>query len=539
MEKHLIKKNNKTKAIYFGKCQKRKNNCLDKIQSKLNFSEDFNSKILDLKDPIFYENFLNDFRTWVSLNAKAHRDQLKKFFTPLSFCFFLKMFEDEFYVESKLFILKYIQYFEPYFLENALKSSIIHLKKLMKNIKKINFYIKIEVNSFNLALSYFRHKNFPKIFEYLNEKFKFKLIRRNLFFLKNDFISNFEKTVYPPFHFEKKKKRAENSAKKKDFYRKLEINSSSVPKNPIKICKLIKFVSKKNHLLNSLETSNDENHLLTGWQDSSICLFENIKESSEKKKCFVLKNGTDSVIVSKFSNCDNFFLVGSLDGKTSMWSTRLKKNLIIYQNNNKFIWDASFSKGNEHFITGSSDKTISLWNFEYKLPVRLFRGHTGDVTVTRWHPINNTIASGSRDTFSFLWDIRMAKFITKIRDFGGSIHSLEFSPSGFEVSISGYSKKIDFWDIRMNKLRSRIIEPSNNNVLIDLAYSLDSSIFSYTLKNKIKFIENNFDKILKKKKTLKYTNLTKCSPIINLQKIFGLKFNFKNRLVVIGTDSIT
>jgi WD40 repeat protein len=536
----------------FHNLEKKKRNkkkfLLNFLKIKKNKSSQLLSKkiITILKDPSIYERIFLDFKSWVMLSVAGFKHEYEKLLTPLAFCFLSELLENRFFIEARLFLLKFKNEFRPFFLHFAVKTRNYifffekYQKKIFQFIEKIKFEIEIGNDSFRSFINFFKDKNFSEIFKFLNKKFKIKLTKkkRKNPTEKDENIRSHENNVGNVLAKEKIKIREYFKLERKNQKRSRKIFSPLYAKTTGKNCKIVRFLSKKNIFLNSFDVSYDERTVLTGWQDSSICVYDNVDQAFQKKKSIRFKNGVSSIYVTKFSLCSNFFLTGNLAGKIGLWSTKFKKFLIDYENTGGFIWDACFSKYNQFFATGSSTNNLSLWNMENKFPVRLFLGHSSDINVVRWHPSGNLIGSGSQDSSCLIWDIRTAKFITRIRDFKGSIHSIEFSPNGFELSIAGLSKKIGFWDLRMNKFSHQIVDVGNNSSILDLAYSTNNKYFSHTAeKTKIKIIENvslesSFE--YKKKSNNKKSNIILVET--KLKKIFGLRFDTKNRLLAFGVE---
>ena len=521
---------------------------LNFLKIKKNQANQISSKkiILSLKDPSIYEKIFLDFKSWVMLSVAGFKHEYEKLLTPLAFCFLSELLENRFFIEARLFILKFKNEFRPFFFHFSAKTRNYmfffekYQKKIFQFIRKIKFEIEIWNDSFHSFINFFKDKNFFQIFKFLNKKFIIKLTKKtrknitnkneNIWHQKNNVSNVLIKKKIGIRKYFKSERRIQKKSKK--------IFPSLNPETTRKNCKIVSFFSKKNIFLNSFDVSYDERTVLTGWQDSSLCLYDNVDQAFQKKKSIRLKNGVSSIFVSKFSLCSNFFLTGDLAGKIGLWSTKLKKFLIDYENTGGFIWDACFSEYNQLFATGSSTNNLSLWNMEKKFPLRLFLGHSSDINVVRWHPSGNLIGSCSEDSSCLIWDIRTAKFITRIRDFKGSFQSMEFSPNGFELSIAIHSRKIGFWDLRMNKFSNQIVGAGKNFSFLDLAYSKNNKYFSHTdEKTKIKILENGSSKSLieyKKKLNFKKSNISSIDT--KLKKIFGLRFDSKNRLLAFGVE---
>ncbi len=305
-------------------------------------------------------------------------------------------------------------------------------------------------------------------------------------------------------------------------------------KKSLKICKIIKLITNQGHRVNSLEVSQDENNLISGWQNSSIFLFQKIKEPYQKQKINLIGH-TKGVFVTKFSFCNNFILSGALNGELYLWSLNFKRLILKYENIPTPVWDASFSKINPLFSTCGGKKSLFLWASDRIFPIRMFVGHLADVNVVKWHPSNKMIASGSSDGTSYLWDIRTAKPAIHIDCLGYPIYSLEFSHDGSDIYISGLSNSIDLWDIRANKVKKKWEDDMDEKAITNLAYSPKGNFFGYNInRNTVKIWDNYYfinSKI--QKKNIFNNNFSRLIQF-DLGKIFNLNFNENERLLISG-----
>ncbi|ABW98247.1 taf90 (nucleomorph) [Hemiselmis andersenii] len=489
-------------------------------------------------DPMQNSEVYSNFRLWVFLSIKPYKKYFKKFLIPLAFCFLLDLLEKGHFIEAKVFLTRFNSDFKKCFLDlniHSIKNKFFlknEIKKIIKFVKRIIFKIEIEVNAFSIFIEYFEKKKFFKFFKFLNEKFQIILIKKNVMMKKNN-NKNLPKKIEHNESFKKDKndKFKKKIEKEQPYFDDLNLNTPNISK----VCKLFKFITQKCFRLNSLEISKNENSILTGWQDSSVCCFEKL-DKNVKKKSVILKAHSSSVYLTKYSACDNFFLTGSINGELKFWSAKTKRLLINYENLYDPIWDAAFSEKNSFFVTGGSNKSPLLWNPSQIFPLRIFKGHSSDINVVRWHPCGSVFASGSSDSLSFLWDIRSAKAIGRIESYESSIYSLEFSPNGLELMMAGLSNKMDFWDIRMNKLRKRIFDKLDRNTFTNGAYGQKDELFAYTSeKRNIKMLGNFLFPNFESKTKQKISN-----PIListKFDKIFQIRFNDVNRLMVLGTES--
>ncbi|XP_024541971.1 WD-40 repeat-containing protein MSI1 [Selaginella moellendorffii] len=155
-----------------------------------------------------------------------------------------------------------------------------------------------------------------------------------------------------------------------------------------------------------------EGHLLSGSDDSQICLWDVTKAQRvlEAKQIFQAHN---NVVEDVAWHCMHEYLFGSVgdDRHLFIWDIRVQtvdKPLHAIEAHKNEVNCLAFNPLNEWVLaTGSADKTVALFDMrKLTSPLHTFVNHREEVFQIGWNPKNETIlASCGADRRLMVWDL--------------------------------------------------------------------------------------------------------------------------------------
>eukprot|EP00560_Eucampia_antarctica_P004654 CAMPEP_0197836884 /NCGR_PEP_ID=MMETSP1437-20131217/30384_1 /TAXON_ID=49252 ORGANISM="Eucampia antarctica, Strain CCMP1452" /NCGR_SAMPLE_ID=MMETSP1437 /ASSEMBLY_ACC=CAM_ASM_001096 /LENGTH=477 /DNA_ID=CAMNT_0043443435 /DNA_START=16 /DNA_END=1449 /DNA_ORIENTATION=- len=168
-----------------------------------------------------------------------------------------------------------------------------------------------------------------------------------------------------------------------------------------------------------------EGHLISGSEDSSVCLWDIRSSVLDNKNNKESTNGTQIKALSTFNGHTDVVedvdwhhrdvnLFGSVgdDRSIRIWDVREKNptnSVHVVENAHEGdINSIAFNPVNEFILaTGSADKSVALWDMRnLKSRLQTFAGHTDQVFHVEWAPFNESIlASCSSDRRVAIWDL--------------------------------------------------------------------------------------------------------------------------------------
>jgi len=481
---------------------------------------------LKIEPVSFCEGFFKFSRSGTDLHHISHNER-RRIFYYFSIFVFLFLIKNGYILEAKMFIFKVCSNFLEFsyfttFLKNSRNLNEDSISKFLK--KKMNIILKFS-EIFKKSIRFYIQGKFSVIHEKFNlmcsllkktnqiRKMKKKPLI-NLIFNEEKFTQKFDRNYKT------------NCKRSLSYSKYLKIPKYSC------FLKVIKIRSKNAPLINCIDLSTNQKTLTIGYQNSIIQVLNFLKVKPHENS-YYLKGHQFGIFCAKKMNFGKYIVSSSFGGELYLWSLKQKSLILKYQLPKQCIWDFSFTQNEKSFVSGGSLGYAAYWHIDRPFPVRLLIGHKSDINVVKLHPDSNFIGTGSDDYTVRLWDIRVKKSTGKLLT-EGSVNSLDFSPNGDRLTITGRSRIVNTFDMRTLKNCFKIKEGVVKNKIDRLLY-LDKDNFAYVKDMKILKIwdcknlnpGNNF-----KMKIPKIFFPTKVSP--NLDRIFQLKLNHKNKITIIG-----
>ena len=162
---------------------------------------------------------------------------------------------------------------------------------------------------------------------------------------------------------------------------------------------LVKTIKLADEKLRSIAIHPEQNELVIGCGDGSICVFK--LPSLELKKRWLAHQEKFSVNAVQYSPDGNYLLSGSRDAHLNIFDVKNDYMLMTsIPAHNYAIYSIVFSPDKKYFATASRDKTVKIWDAEnFRVLVRLdkekYEGHLNSVNILLWQ--NDFLISGSDD----------------------------------------------------------------------------------------------------------------------------------------------
>ncbi|XP_075147831.1 will decrease acetylation [Haematobia irritans] len=137
----------------------------------------------------------------------------------------------------------------------------------------------------------------------------------------------------------------------------------------------------------------------------------------------------------------------SKDRTMRCWKSENLQCAAIYRGHHYPIWCIDESPVGMYVATGSKDLTARLWSLEKEFPLITYAGHTQDVECLAFHPNGNYIATGSADFSVRLWCVTSGKLMRVFSDCKQPVCSIAFSPDGKMIAAGGEESKIRIFDL--------------------------------------------------------------------------------------------
>lgn len=160
---------------------------------------------------------------------------------------------------------------------------------------------------------------------------------------------------------------------------------------------------------------NNEGHLLSASDDSSICLW-NVDAATKESRTmdalstFRAHSGIVEDVTWHLLHPTTFGSVAD-DHKLMIWDTRsdnTSKPVHVVEAHSAEVNCLSFNPYSEYILaTGSADKTVGLWDIRnLKVKLHSFESHKDEIFQVQWSPHNETIlASSGTDRRLHVWDL--------------------------------------------------------------------------------------------------------------------------------------
>ncbi|CAJ1942330.1 unnamed protein product [Cylindrotheca closterium] len=192
-------------------------------------------------------------------------------------------------------------------------------------------------------------------------------------------------------------------------------------------------------------------HLLSGSEDTNVCLFDINSNGSNEKAGRQVKplstfKGHTKVVEDVDWHCKDPHMCASVsdDRTIRIWDTRdpTKAMHVVESKHEGDINSIAFNPVNEFlFATGSADSTVALWDLRnLEKRTQTLSGHTDQVYMVNWAPHDESVlASCSADRRVGLWDLSRIGAEQSPEDAEDGPPELLFLHGGHTANVSDFS----------------------------------------------------------------------------------------------------
>ncbi|EDV93005.1 transcription initiation factor TFIID subunit 5 [Drosophila grimshawi] len=160
-----------------------------------------------------------------------------------------------------------------------------------------------------------------------------------------------------------------------------------------------------------------------------------------------MRGHTKGVTNVRFSAHYPLFYSVSKDCTLRCWRAHNLQCAAIYSSHNYPIWCVDESPVGQYVVTGSKDLSARLWSLEREHALIIYAGHTQDVECIAFHPNGNYLATGSADHSVRLWCATSGKLMRVFADCRQAVTSLAFSDDGKMLAVAGDESKVRIFDL--------------------------------------------------------------------------------------------
>jgi WD40 repeat protein len=227
-----------------------------------------------------------------------------------------------------------------------------------------------------------------------------------------------------------------------------------------------RIVSRQESNITSISFSPDGKSILTGSQDSTVCL-----RDLQGNLLHLFKGHLGGITSVTFSPDGKTILTGSVDKTARLWD--LQGNLLQeFIGHLGIIYSVAYSPDGKTILTGSMDKTARLWDLHGN-ELQVFNGHEDIISSVAFARDGKSILTGSNDKTARLWDLQ-GNTLQVFKEHAGVITSVAFSPSGSNIFTGSKDSTARLWDIHGKVLR---VFKGHENMITSVAISADGKRF--------------------------------------------------------------
>jgi WD40 repeat protein len=226
-----------------------------------------------------------------------------------------------------------------------------------------------------------------------------------------------------------------------------------------------RIVSRHEGNITCISFSPDGKSILTGSQDSTVCLWD-----LQGNRLQLFKGLGDEVRSVAFSPDGKSILTGSGDKTARLWDLH-GNQLQKFTGHRGIIYSVTFSPDGKTILTGSMDKTARLWDLHGN-ELQAFNGHGDIISSVAFSGDGKSILTGSNDKTARLWDLK-GNTLQVFKGHSGVITSVTFSPGGSDIFTGSKDSTARLWNINGKVLR---VFKGHENMITSVAFSADGKM---------------------------------------------------------------
>ncbi|TEB21769.1 WD40 repeat-like protein [Coprinellus micaceus] len=207
--------------------------------------------------------------------------------------------------------------------------------------------------------------------------------------------------------------------------------------------KKMEVLKGHNGSVHSVAVSHGGEHIISGGEDASICIWE----TSTSKQLKVLEGHSKGVLSVAISVDGRHIVSGLRDGLVRVWEGLTGQERMVLQGHTGEVNSVAISIDGTHIISGSDDKSICVWDASTGRELKVLRGHTNWVCSVTIFANRSHIVSGSTDGSVRIWDISRGDKTRVLQGHTSGVRSVAVSADMKHIVSGGMDHSIRIWDV--------------------------------------------------------------------------------------------
>ncbi|MCB0213068.1 MAG: WD40 repeat domain-containing protein, partial [Anaerolineae bacterium] len=188
--------------------------------------------------------------------------------------------------------------------------------------------------------------------------------------------------------------------------------------------------------------SPDKQHILTGWTDGTIQVWDvNSGDIIERVDFQAI-----DVNAQVMSANNRFIFAGDSSGMVRMVDAQTSEVIHKFEGHTGAIQDIALSPDGKLVVSGSEDQTAQLWRVETGQEIGRFVDHQGAVRAVAFSPQGDVVLTGSDDNLARLWDIETGQAVRQFVGHTAAVLDVAFSSDGHYILTGSDDDTARLWD---------------------------------------------------------------------------------------------
>ena len=195
--------------------------------------------------------------------------------------------------------------------------------------------------------------------------------------------------------------------------------------------------------VNCVAYSPQEDQVASASDDKTIRLWNPVSG-----KCLWKLSGHSGRVLSiAYAPSGGQIASGSEDSTVRLWNVETGSCSRSLSGHSSSIWEVAYSPQGDYLASAGNDKTIRLWDVRTGACQHTLTGHTKRVESVAYSPNGDRVASGGMDEMVHVWDVETGLCCHTLIGHSNIVTKVVYSPNGDQIASSSFDKTVRLWDV--------------------------------------------------------------------------------------------